>query len=125
MSRLIVDDIETDPRFAKLNDPVADLPKIKAAGVTALCLGDKDIFASAQLLESVLISKLGPDGWRGLFTAKTSFDSPEVRSAVQTYGTLLGAANTDHTALTWDQAVVIDRNAMHQLGNLARTGQAI
>jgi glucose/mannose transport system substrate-binding protein len=89
-----------------LDQFVADLPKIKAAGVTALCLGDKDIFASAQLLESVLISKLGPDGWRGLFTAKTSFDSPEVRSAVQTYGTLLGAANTDHTALTWDQAVV-------------------
>ena len=89
-----------------LDQFVADLPKIKAAGVTALCLGDKDIFASAQLLESVLISKLGPDGWRGLFTAKTSFDSPEVRSAVQTYGTLLGAANTDHTALTWDQAVL-------------------
>jgi glucose/mannose transport system substrate-binding protein len=89
-----------------LDQFVADLPKVTAAGVTPLCLGDKDIFASSQLLESVLISRLGPDGWRGLFTGRTSFDSPQVRSAVQTYGTLLGAANTDHSALTWDQAVV-------------------
>jgi glucose/mannose transport system substrate-binding protein len=89
-----------------LDQFVADLPKFSGSGVTALCLGDKDIFASSQLLETVLISKLGPDGWRGLFTGQTPFDSPDVRSAVQTYGTLLGAANTDHSALTWDQAVV-------------------
>ena len=89
-----------------LDQFVADLPKFSGSGVTALCLGDKDIFASSQLLETVLISKLGPDGWRGLFTGQTPFDSPDVRSAVQTYGTLLGAANTDHTAVTWDQAVV-------------------
>ena len=89
-----------------LDQFVADLPKIKAAGVTPLCLGDKDIFASAQLLESVMIAKLGPDGWRGLFKGTTSFDSPQVRSAVQTYGTLLANANPDHTALTWDQAAL-------------------
>ena len=52
-----------------LDQLVADLPKIRAAGTTPICLGDKDVFASAQLLESVLIAKLGPDGWRGLFTA--------------------------------------------------------
>jgi len=89
-----------------LDQLLTDLPKFSNSGVTALCLGDKDIFASSQLLESVLISKLGPDGWRGLFTGTTPFDSPDVRSAVQTYGTLLAAANTDHTAVTWDQAVV-------------------
>jgi glucose/mannose transport system substrate-binding protein len=89
-----------------LDQFVADLPKIKATGVTPLCLGDKDIFASAQLLETVMIGKLGPDGWRGLFKGTTPFDSPQVRDAVRTYGTLLSNANTDHSALTWDQAVL-------------------
>jgi glucose/mannose transport system substrate-binding protein len=89
-----------------LDQFVADLPAIRAAGFAPICLGDKDVFASAQLLESVLIAKLGPVGWNGLFDGTTPFDSPEVRSAVQTYGTLLGAANSDHSALTWDQAVI-------------------
>jgi glucose/mannose transport system substrate-binding protein len=89
-----------------LDQFVADLPKVRAAGVTPLCLGDKDVFASAQLLESVMIAKLGPDGWRGLFKGTASFDSPQVRAAVQTYGTLLTNSNTDHSALTWDQAAL-------------------
>lgn len=95
-----VDDSTTLDQF------VAALPKIKASGVTPMCLGDKDIFASAQLLESVMIAKLGPDGWRGLFRGTTPFDSPQVRDAVQTYGTLLSNSNTDHSALTWDQAAL-------------------
>ncbi len=89
-----------------LDQFVADLPKIQATGTTPICLGDKDVFASAQLLESVLIAKLGPARWNGLFDGTTPFDSPDVRSAVETYRTLLEAANTDHSALTWDQAVV-------------------
>ena len=90
-----------------LDQFVADLPKIQATGATPICLGDKDIFASAQLLESVLISKLGPDGWRGLFTGQ---------HAVRLARRPLGRADLRHAcsarptpttaALTWDQAVV-------------------
>jgi len=89
-----------------LDQWVSDLQKIKASGTTPLCLGDKDIFASAQLLESVIISHTGAQGWRDLFTNKLSFADAKVRSALKVYGQLLGLANPDHTAETWDQAVV-------------------
>jgi glucose/mannose transport system substrate-binding protein len=88
-----------------LDQFVDDLGTVKTAGVTPLCLGDKDIFASAQLLESVLVAKVGPDGWGDLFTGDKSFDDPDVVSAVETYGRLLDQVNPDHTALTWDQAI--------------------
>ena len=41
---------------------VADLPKLKAAGVTPVCLGDKDPFAPAQLLEVIIMANVGADG---------------------------------------------------------------
>lgn len=79
---------------------------VDESGTTAVCLGDKDIFAASQVLESVIISHIGPDGWRDLFTGDLSFDSPEVREAAEIYGELLSLANSDHSALTWDEAAL-------------------
>lgn len=87
-----------------LDELIATLEDIKATGVDAVCLGDKDVFASSELLESLLMSRLGPDKWDGLFTGETSFDSPEARQALEDYSTFLALANADHTALTWDEA---------------------
>lgn len=89
-----------------LEDLVDALDEVDASGTTAICLGDKDIFAAGQLLESVIISGIGPDSWRGLFTGEYSFDSPDVRAAVETYAHLLELANSDHSALTWDEAAL-------------------
>jgi glucose/mannose transport system substrate-binding protein len=85
---------------------IADLRKIKSTGKTPLCLGDKDVFASAQLLESLILSEVGPDGWAKLFAGQSPFDDAKVRTAVTDYVTLLGLVNSDHSALTWDQAAL-------------------
>lgn len=74
------------------------------AGVIPLLMGDKDIFAAGQLIESVIISEIGPDKWNQLFTNELAFDAPEVRAAVEIYVELLGMVNSDHAVLTWDEA---------------------
>jgi glucose/mannose transport system substrate-binding protein len=81
-----------------------DMQKIADSGTTAICLGDKDVFASAQLLESFIMARTGGDGWKELFTNDAPFDSDEVRQAVEDYETALSLANDDHSALTWDEA---------------------
>ncbi len=87
-----------------LDGLIDSLAAIKSSGVDAVCLGDKDIFASSELLESLLMSRLGPDNWDGLFTGDFSFDSPEARKALADYSTFLSMSNADHSALTWDEA---------------------
>jgi glucose/mannose transport system substrate-binding protein len=79
--------------------------KLKAAGVDALCVGDQGVWASAQLFENTLLGVVGPDVYMDLFAGKMSFDSPEVKSAMDTYGKMLSYQNADHAALSWDQAV--------------------
>lgn len=85
---------------------MSDAQKLSSAGVTPICLGDKDVFASTQLLETLIIGRVGADGWNGLFNGGAKFDSPEVKQAVSDYVQLLGMTNKDHSALTWDQAAI-------------------
>lgn len=77
---------------------------LKAKGITALAMGDKDAFASAQVLETVLIGTLGADGYNGLWTGKTAWTDPKVTQSLETFKKMLGYVNSDHSALTWDQA---------------------
>lgn len=77
---------------------------LKAKNVTALALGDKVPFASAHLFETVLIGVLGADGYSGLWTGKTKWDDAKVTDALNTMKKMLGYINSDHAALTWDQA---------------------
>ncbi|MGO2558654.1 ABC transporter substrate-binding protein [Brachybacterium sp.] len=74
------------------------------ADVVPLLLGDKDIFAASQVIESVIIAEIGPAKWQQLFTGELAFDASEVQSAVEIYVELLGMVNSDHSALTWDEA---------------------
>lgn len=87
-----------------IDDFIADMQKVADSGSTAICLGDKDIFASAELLESLIMARAGADNWNDLFTGDYSFDAPEVKQALTDYKTLLALANSDHSALTWDEA---------------------
>lgn len=87
-----------------LDELIEVLTVVDSTGVDAVCLGDKDIFASSQLLESLMMSRLGPEKWGALFTGDYSFDSPEVRQALEDHATLVELANDDHAALTWDEA---------------------
>jgi glucose/mannose transport system substrate-binding protein len=86
---------------------------LKAAGITCLALGDNGIWAATNLFETVLIGTLGPDGYKGLWTGKTDWNGPEVTAALETFKKMLTYANSDHAALSWDQAnqLVIDGKA--------------
>jgi glucose/mannose transport system substrate-binding protein len=77
---------------------------LKAAGITPLALGDNGIWASAQVLETVLLGSLGADGYNGLWTGETDWNSAEVTAALETFKTMLSYVNDDHSSLSWDQA---------------------
>lgn len=95
--------VTIDPA-AGVDGLISSLKQVQAAGVTPVCLGDKDIFASAELLESLIMSRAGADNWKKLFTNEYSFDAPEVKQALEDYKTILSLANKDHSAITWDEA---------------------
>lgn len=77
---------------------------LQAAGVTPLALGDNGIWASTHLFENVLLGVLGPEGYRGLWTGATDWNSAEVTTALETFARMLDYVNEDHAALSWDQA---------------------
>jgi glucose/mannose transport system substrate-binding protein len=76
-----------------------------AADITPLCVGDNGVWASAQLFENTLLGVIGPEKYKGLWDGTVAFDSPEVKQAMETYGQMLDYQNSDHSALSWDQAI--------------------
>jgi glucose/mannose transport system substrate-binding protein len=83
---------------------LADLAKLKAAGVVPLCRGGKDPFATAELFENTLLAEIGSDGWNRLTTDRLRWDGPQVRRALDQFGTMLDNADPEAAALSWDQA---------------------
>jgi glucose/mannose transport system substrate-binding protein len=83
----------------------ADCDKLKAAGISALAVGDSGIWASAQLFENTLLGVIGPKGWTDLFTGAMQWDDPAVKEAMKAFAKMQGYLNPDHAALSWDQAV--------------------
>jgi glucose/mannose transport system substrate-binding protein len=79
--------------------------KLKAAGVTPLAVGDNGIWATAEIFENTLVGTVGPQGWMDLFSGKMAWEDPKVKQAAQIYGKILAYQNSDHSALSWDQAV--------------------
>jgi len=79
--------------------------KLQAAGVTPLCVGDSGIWTNAQLFENTLVGVLGPEKYGSLWNGSVPFDSPDVKQAMEVYGRMLDYINSDHSALSWDQAV--------------------
>ncbi len=71
---------------------------LQAAGVTPLALGDNGIWASTHLMETVLLGVLGPDGYRGLWTGETDWNSPKVTEALDTFARMLDYVRWPHDA---------------------------
>lgn len=95
---------------------------LDAAGIDPLCVGDSGIWASTELFENTLVGVIGPDAYLGLWDGTTSFESQEVKDAIAVYGQFLTFQNSDHSALSWDQAVakVIDGDcAFNSMGDWA------
>jgi outer membrane protein OmpA-like peptidoglycan-associated protein len=78
---------------------------LKAAGISALGVGDSGIWASAQLFENTLLGVVGPQGWTDLFSGKMKWDDPKVKQAIQYFAKMQDYVNPDHASLTWDEAV--------------------
>jgi glucose/mannose transport system substrate-binding protein len=79
--------------------------KLKAAGISPLGVGDSGIWASAQLFENTLLGVVGADGWNNLFAGKLSWDDAKVKEAMTAFGKMQAYENSDHSALSWDQAI--------------------
>ncbi len=89
---------------ATFADFFAAADALKAKGITPLALGDQVEFASAHILETVLLGTLGADGYMGLWTGDTAWADPRVTTALNTFKHMLSYVNADHASRTWDQA---------------------
>lgn len=78
--------------------------RLQAAGVTPLCMGDAGIWATGIMFENTLAGTIGAQRYLGLWDGSTPFDAPDVKQAMTTYGRMLDYLNSDHAALSWDQA---------------------
>jgi glucose/mannose transport system substrate-binding protein len=79
--------------------------KLKAAGISAIGVGDSGVWASAQLFENTLLGVVGPQGWADLFSGKMKWNDPQVKQALAYFARMQGYLNPDHASLSWDQAV--------------------
>src|SRR5258706_1039674 len=94
--------------------------KLTAAGITPLALGDNGAWAATHLFETVLIGTLGADKYKGLWDGTTDWKGPEVKQALENFKMMLGYINSDHAALSWDQAnqqVIDGKAAMTIMGD--------
>jgi glucose/mannose transport system substrate-binding protein len=83
---------------------IAVADALKAKDITALAIGDSDIWASGMILEDVLLAQLGAAKFAGLWSGTTDWSNADVTSALNKYKKILSYANTDHSSLKWDQA---------------------
>jgi glucose/mannose transport system substrate-binding protein len=83
---------------------IADMEKVKKSGVaTPLAIGGT--WTQVQLLETVLLSDLGPEAYSGLFNGKTDWASAEVTAALEDFKSLLSYTNTAADGDDWPGAI--------------------
>ncbi len=100
---------------------ISDMKKVKSSGVSTP-LGIGGSWTQVQLLETVLLSDLGTDGYSGLFTGDTKWDSDGVKKAVAHFKTLLTYANTASDGDDWPPAtdmVIAGKAAYNVMGDWA------
>ncbi|HEU4808900.1 MAG TPA: extracellular solute-binding protein, partial [Homoserinimonas sp.] len=108
--------IDPNDAPADMDAWIDDLQTLKDSGVESpLSLGTE--WTQMQLLENVLLADLGAEGYSGLWTGDTAWDSDGVKTAVEHYGELLNFVNSDYAGLEWDAAtqILIDGNAGYNL----------
>ena len=99
-----------DPRatYASIAAWFPALDAVKASGKTALSVGTT--WTQVNLLETVLMSDLGADGYRGLWDGGTAWAGPGVAAALADFARLMSYTNTNRDAIDWPDATqqVID-----------------
>jgi glucose/mannose transport system substrate-binding protein len=93
---------------------------LKAKGIVPLVIGTKEGWEAGHTFETILVSVLGADGYKGLWDGKTQWTDPKVTQALETYKKIMTYVNTDYSALTWSDAaqyLVDGKGAMHIMGD--------
>ena len=89
---------------ATVKDWIADLAKLKAAGVATPLVLSKG-FAEEMLLETTLLGDLGVEKFNGLYDGTTKWDGADVTTALGDFKTLVSYSNTDRETMDWDAAM--------------------
>lgn len=106
---------------ADLDAWIADLDKLKQAGVSAP-LSVAGTWTQVQLFETVLMADLGVDEYNKLFAAGANWESDGVKKAVAHYAKLLSYANTASDGDDWPgatDAVINGKAAYNVMGDWA------
>ena len=93
---------------------------LKAEGIVPLVIGTKEGWEAGHTFETILVSILGAEAYKGLWNGKTQWTDPKVTQALEAYKKILTYANTDYSALTWSDAaqyLVDGKGAMHIMGD--------
>src|SRR5450631_222076 len=103
---LVLKKANLDPKKAPatVKEWIADLAKLKAAGVTTPLVLSKG-FAEEMLLESTLLGDLGVQKFNGLYDGTTKWDGADVTAALNDFKTLESYSNTDRETMDWDAAM--------------------
>jgi len=88
---------------ANYDEFFAACDKIQAVGKICLALGPQ--WTAMHLFENVMLGTMGADGWSGLWTGATDWNSPEVKAGLENFAKALSYTNSDHAALSdWQPA---------------------
>ena len=100
----VLADAGLDPAagYATFDDWLAALATVQASGRTPLAVAST--WTQVHLLEQVLLARLGPDGYTGLWDGGTDPGSLEVTAALADFARLIGYTNDDRDALDWQDA---------------------
>jgi len=109
----VLEDAGLDPKatYDSMDDWFVALDKVKAKGKIPLSVATD--WTQVHLLETVLLSDLGTDGYTGLWDGTTDWSSAEVTGALEDYAKLMSYTNDDRQSLDWPDAtqLVIDGDA--------------
>lgn len=100
--------LDPTARYDSLDSWLEALAAVRATGHVALALGST--WTQVHLLETVLLSRLGPTAYAGLWDGTTDAASPAVATAVGDFARLLGYTNADRDSLDWQDAATLVTN---------------
>lgn len=108
----------TPPRtFSQFFDVCEEL---KSKGVAPFVMGTTGGWEAGHVFESVLLGKLGANDYNGLWTGEVKWSDSRVTDALETFAKMGSYLNTDHSALTWDEAgqyLLKEKGAMMIMGD--------
>ena len=97
--------LDPTARYDSLDSWLDALAAVRASGHVPLALGST--WTQVHLLEAVLLSRLGPQAYAGLWDGTTDATSPAVATAVGDFARLLGYTNADRDSLDWQDAATL------------------